>query len=147
MKEEILYRAKNGQPITHKRCGVCDGIYESYPTQKYCSDQCKRDAVEARDTGNRWIIYNRDGCRCVYCGVTASESELSPDHIIPWVKGGQHTASNIVTSCLECNTSKQHRGLSEETLKYVTDLVNRRNKELSIHPDKLITGSHTHSRT
>lgn len=146
MKDNILYRAKNGQPIRHKSCGMCEVVFEAYPTAKYCSDKCKQDAVDARDNGNKWVIFNRDGCRCVYCGITASESELRPDHIIPVVKGGFDTASNLVTSCAECNGGKHAKDLSEQTMQYVVDLVDKRNKDQGIPPKKVITGSHVRSR-
>jgi len=45
--------------------------------------------------------------RCVYCGQT--KQRLTQDHIVPLVKGGTHTFSNIVPACRSCN-SKKHVG-------------------------------------
>jgi 5-methylcytosine-specific restriction endonuclease McrA len=56
------------------------------------------------DPGLRAQVYKRDEYRCVYCG-----SEIGPlqlDHIRPYSKGGRDTASNLVTSCRNCNQSK-----------------------------------------
>ena len=83
----------------------------------------------------RWRTNNRDGTRaihrrrrarknnapqdgsadnfkladmCIYCGAT---EHLSADHIIPVSKQGPHTASNLVTACRSCNTSKKDSAL------------------------------------
>jgi 5-methylcytosine-specific restriction endonuclease McrA len=42
----------------------------------------------------------RDGNLCVYCG---SSEDLTLDHIIPWVQGGEHHLMNLVTACNLCN--------------------------------------------
>lgn len=52
----------------------------------------------------RWAIYYRDDFACVYCGRTA---RLSIDHVKPCENGGCNDASNLVTCCLSCNSSKQ----------------------------------------
>lgn len=43
---------------------------------------------------------------CAYCG---EKLPLTPDHFIPLTKGGTHTKSNIVPSCLACNRRKNDR--------------------------------------
>ena len=45
--------------------------------------------------------------RCVYCD--ADDVKLTMDHVIPIVKGGGHTASNIVPACALCNGRKHAR--------------------------------------
>ncbi len=54
--------------------------------------------------GRRWAIYLRDGFACVYCGHIG---DLSLDHVVPAERGGNHHASNLVTCCISCNSSKQ----------------------------------------
>lgn len=50
------------------------------------------------------ILYQlAQGKRCAYCGTTKS---ISIDHIIPLVKGGAHTITNIQILCLSCNSKK-----------------------------------------
>lgn len=42
------------------------------------------------------------GGRCVYCGKPA----VSQDHIVPMIRGGTHSADNVVPACISCNSSK-----------------------------------------
>ena len=42
--------------------------------------------------------------RCAYCG--RAEKQLTRDHRVPLIRGGRHTASNIVPACHRCNKSK-----------------------------------------
>lgn len=57
-------------------------------------------------------IFERDGYRCVYCGLAFDASELTLDHVQPRVKGGDRSEGNLVTACRACNTLKGHRRLS-----------------------------------
>ena len=43
---------------------------------------------------------------CVYCGSTHN---LSLDHLIPRLQGGEDAADNLVTACRSCNSSKGSR--------------------------------------
>lgn len=52
---------------------------------------------------NRELIINRDGRKCFYCGST---ERLTVDHIIPLKHGGSNLASNMITSCHSCNSTK-----------------------------------------
>lgn len=55
-------------------------------------------------------IFERDGCRCVYCGEQFPAEELTLDHVEPQVRGGDRSEGNLVTACKACNTLKgQHR--------------------------------------
>lgn len=77
--------------------------------------------------GSKWIrpekrlaLYARDGFACVYCGATAeSGASLSLDHVKPRELGGGHAASNLVTSCVRCNSARQDSSLTAwlETLR------------------------------
>lgn len=54
----------------------------------------------------RQRILDRDGNKCVECGVTKS---LSIDHIIPVSKGGDSSDENLRTLCKTCNSKKGNR--------------------------------------
>ena len=51
----------------------------------------------------RWKVYERDGFKCVKCGV---QKDLTLDHVIPESKGGLSTFENLQTMCKSHNSSK-----------------------------------------
>jgi len=65
--------------------------------------------------GSKWIrpakrlaIYARDGHACLFCGCGAEETPyLTLDHVLACELGGSNKASNLVTCCLSCNSSKR----------------------------------------
>lgn len=57
----------------------------------------------------RISIYNRDGHRCRYCGVSERYAKLEIDHIVPIAKGGKSTYDNLQTLCHDCNVKKGDR--------------------------------------
>ena len=61
----------------------------------------------------RQAIYSRDGFTCAYCGADLSErgEELTLDHVTARANGGHNDATNLVTACRSCNSSKQDMGL------------------------------------
>ena len=60
---------------------------------------------------SRKNILKRDNHICQYCG--AHSTRLTIDHIIPRQKGGTDTWENLVTACVQCNTQKGHKLVSE----------------------------------
>ena len=44
---------------------------------------------------------------CAYCG--KKQKRLTMDHVIPLVKSGHHTASNVVPACVRCNVQKHDK--------------------------------------
>lgn len=48
-------------------------------------------------------VFLRDRHRCQYCGERLS---LTIDHVQPTSKGGQHTWTNVVAACDDCNSRK-----------------------------------------
>ncbi len=68
----------------------------------------------------RWIrlekrlaIYLRDGLACAYCGTGVEVGvQLTLDHLKPRIKEGCNDASNLVTCCMSCNSSRQQRSVA-----------------------------------
>ncbi len=58
---------------------------------------------------SRRNIYLRDRNQCQYCGQSFSSEDLNLDHVTPKSRGGQMTWTNIVLSCVNCNTRKGNR--------------------------------------
>lgn len=68
--------------------------------------------------GSKWIrpekryaIYLRDGLACAYCGAGPDDSLLSLDHVVPHSRGGSNEATNLVTCCSRCNSSRGQRSV------------------------------------
>lgn len=68
----------------------------------------------------RLRIYMRDKFRCQYCGDKRSAGELTLDHILPRSRGGDNSAVNIVTACVECNNRKGDRTPAEARMPLLT---------------------------
>jgi 5-methylcytosine-specific restriction endonuclease McrA len=62
----------------------------------------------------RFLVFQRDGFRCVYCGATPKQSQLHVDHIVPVAKGGTDHPSNLATACVECNLGKSDLSMTED---------------------------------
>ena len=68
----------------------------------------------------RWIrlqprlaIYLRDRLTCTWCGTSVHDgAELTLDHCKPRSKHGGNEPSNLVTSCLSCNSRRGDKSLS-----------------------------------
>jgi hypothetical protein len=60
----------------------------------------------AGGAGRRERVFRRDAFRCVYCGETFPEEQLTLDHVEPRMRGGDHSEGNLVTACRTCNTAK-----------------------------------------
>ena len=68
----------------------------------------------------RWIrlqprlaIYLRDKLTCTWCGKSVHDgAELTLDHCKPRSKHGGNKPSNLVTSCLSCNSRRGDRSLA-----------------------------------
>lgn len=69
-----------------------------------------------RNQGSKWIgrdkrlaIYLRDGMACMFCGagVETLSRPLTLDHLLACELGGSNEATNLVTCCLSCNSSKR----------------------------------------
>jgi 5-methylcytosine-specific restriction endonuclease McrA len=49
--------------------------------------------------------------RCAYCGEPVQEPTM--DHVVPLIKGGDHSVGNIVPACGRCNRRKHDRDVLE----------------------------------
>ena len=67
--------------------------------------------------GSKWLsrtkrlaIYLRDGVACVWCGEGIENgATLTLDHLKPHCQGGTADATNLVTACRRCNSSRGER--------------------------------------
>lgn len=61
----------------------------------------------------RFLIFERDGFTCRYCGRRAPDVSLQADHVHPKSKGGSDHDENLVTACVDCNMAKRARVLTD----------------------------------
>jgi 5-methylcytosine-specific restriction endonuclease McrA len=52
-------------------------------------------------------IIKRDGHTCQYCG--ENHAQMTVDHVIPKIYGGQDSWENLVCACIRCNNIKGNR--------------------------------------
>lgn len=78
-------------------------------------------AGRQKGCGSNWIkpakrlaIYSRDGFCCAFCGASAEAGTiLTLDHVLACELGGTNEATNLVTACLSCNSSKQALSMTD----------------------------------
>lgn len=79
-------------------------------------------AARPRRTGNgkwcsglkRLAIYLRDGLACCYCQAAVEDGVvLSLDHVECYSHGGSNDATNLVTSCRQCNSVRGNRSVAD----------------------------------
>lgn len=130
-KEEISqkakeYREKNKEEIKAKKKKHYDENRKQILAQKReyhrnnphieINNRAKRLAAtgNATITKDDWLaIMFSNNWRCYYCEVELTKDNRSVDHVIPLALGGAHHISNLVPSCIPCNSSKGDRELEE----------------------------------
>ncbi|NBW21992.1 MAG: HNH endonuclease [Caulobacteraceae bacterium] len=133
-------------PKVIKLCSECNAeIKNRGSSAATCSLKCAGIRADKKAKGDQFLIFNRDGCRCQYCGRTPSEDDIKIvcDHIKPKIEGGEDTADNLVTCCAGCNSAKSDKKLLPETFELISKSVADKNKKFGINPKKIITGSHS----
>jgi diadenosine tetraphosphate (Ap4A) HIT family hydrolase len=57
----------------------------------------------------RYEVLKRAAGRCEACGVTANQTQIDVDHIVPRATGGSNDISNLQALCRTCNAQKRDR--------------------------------------
>jgi 5-methylcytosine-specific restriction endonuclease McrA len=89
--------------------------------QRRRAEQAERPTITATEREadfynireNRLKIYERDNYRCTYCGKQLTRFTATLDHITPASEGGDNSAENLKTACLQCNSRKTGRPLGD----------------------------------
>jgi hypothetical protein len=106
-REGTLFRVMLPEEI-----GVC---------QRRRAEQAERPSITATEREadfynireNRVTIYERDNYHCSYCGKQLTRFTATLDHITPVSEGGDNSADNLKTACLQCNSRKTARPLGD----------------------------------
>lgn len=105
-------------------CQWCGSIYNTRKTMsRFCKRRCRDKSSRMRrisrenqtDTEWRWSDFMRvarkfDYC-CAYCGI--KPERLDPDHVVALSRGGDNAVSNMLPTCMPCNSDKRHLTLDE----------------------------------
>lgn len=140
---ESFERDKNGQIVVDGNCELCGKAFRGVKHRKFCSQECSLEGNKIRNGVDRWVIFNRDGCTCIYCGKKTNEVEMTIEHVKALSYGGSDTASNLVTCCKDCNGARHRQDLTKETLEYILGEIDFRNKKCGINENQIIKGCHT----
>ena len=62
---------------------------------------------------NRLKVYERDAYKCRYCGKQLTRFTATLDHVLSVVEGGGNGFDNLVTACLDCNSTKNRRPVGD----------------------------------
>jgi len=131
------YIPRNDLQKSTRVCDKCGAEFiPNVGSQRFCSGKCR----EAYYFAGRFLIFERDEFRCIYCGKSSihDKSELRIDHIHPRKFGGEDIASNLVTACERCNLEKSAKLLSPNNLITIYEEVNKRNEASGISHDQNI---------
>ena len=73
-------------------------------------DHVRREKAKARELRqSQWWKRKRAKGECHYCGGKFPPRELTMDHVVPLIRGGYTTKTNVVVCCADCNADKQYR--------------------------------------
>lgn len=68
-----------------------------------------REKAKARELRNSQWWRNQLGAGvCHYCSQKFAKLDLTMDHVIPIIRGGKSTKSNVVVCCKKCNSEKKY---------------------------------------
>ena len=74
--------------------------------------KAQKSATVHRITKAEWLDRQLEyEGRCAYCGTPVQEPTM--DHVVPLIKGGDHSVGNIVPACGRCNRRKHDRDVLE----------------------------------
>ena len=98
----------SGAPICSERLSIArPSVVVLSQYQSKASSRARKVAEDY--TPSRTRVLARDGFSCQYCGAMAT----TLDHITPRSRGGRNEWSNLVASCVQCNSKKGARLLKE----------------------------------
>jgi 5-methylcytosine-specific restriction endonuclease McrA len=69
--------------------------------------------VTRNDLPRRLRVFERDEYKCPYCQEQLTHFTATLDHVKPVAEGGDNSFDNLVTACLNCNSQKHRRPVSE----------------------------------
>lgn len=99
--------------VEHSRDRTIKGIHREYPMPAVVRVLRRFKRERQAIKFSRLNIYSRDAFTCQYCRQQLPTEDLTFDHVVPKSRGGRTTWENIVTCCIECNSTKANRTPAE----------------------------------
>lgn len=113
VSEFLLYRNSQGKIQCRSYCHECRRKRDIMSANKR---RALKLSCETNINLEQWERKMREwNYLCAYCGL---EEKLTMEHVVPLSRGGKDGESNIVPSCLSCN-SKKHTKTAEEFFSYL----------------------------
>jgi hypothetical protein len=84
---------------------------ETLKVTPIAASEAEADFYNIRE--NRIKIYERDDYKYRHCGKQLTRFTATLDHLHPVAEGGDNSADNLLTSCLQCNSRKTSRPLGD----------------------------------
>jgi len=85
-----------------------DSLQRGFITERF--KKLRDGKITISGTMKEWEREQELPKACVYCGTIAN---LSTEHLIPKIRGGEDSADNVVLACQACNISKGDKGIFE----------------------------------
>jgi hypothetical protein len=74
-------------------------------------------------TKEEWVhLKDKFDNKCLACGKSEKETKITPDHVVPLVKGGTSYIDNIQPLCRSCNCSKRAEIIDYRNGQYATGI-------------------------
>lgn len=122
------------------RCFGCQSLFTpDYKNQIFCGKFCSNNSTKPK---TYYHIFNRDGFRCNYCGLSPLHDpsiQLRIDHVVPFSRTRNDTAANVITSCERCNGEKGT--VLPNNLEEILEVIRKRNIEFKINPYSVVHAS------
>lgn len=89
--------------------GQGDDWTQGFFTAGATEGEVAREKAKARELKqSQWWKRRRSSGQCHYCGRVFPPRDLTLDHVVPLIRGGKTTRSNVVPCCRECNAAKRY---------------------------------------
>ena len=113
-------------PLMPRGCQWCGTEFQPR-TQRgaFCSRVCKKRQYKTTRRGREagapgtytWMdvvrLWRTFGGTCAYCTTPTPLTEIQAEHVHPISKGGANNLTNLLPSCLQCNSDKRDLTLNE----------------------------------
>lgn len=96
---------------------IIKGVNVKIPAPEIIKLKTYKGFIVKKPRLSRAAVYVRDDYTCQLCGKKLPQKMLNIDHVLPKSKGGKTEWTNVVASCIKCNSLKGDKTLIEAKMK------------------------------